>query len=327
MRKRSFDMNKFGRSLLITLVVLLVLLLVGPFLVPVPPLSDTLPPEQLADPDSQFVEINGLTVHYKTMGQGEPIFVLLHGFGASLYSWHDVMEPLSLYGTIISFDRPAFGLTERPMTWEAENPYSSQASVDLLLGLLEHFNVQKVILVGNSAGGTISMQFTLQHPERVKALILVDPAIYDGGGRSWLRPFYKTPQMNHLGPLIVRSIQNNGIDMIKMAWYDPSKIKPETMTGYTKPLQADNWDRALWYFTAASQVSDLPGRLSEFTLPVLVITGDTDRIVPTANSVRLAGALPNAKLIIIPQAGHVPHEEQPVLFLQAVDEFLKTIIP
>jgi pimeloyl-ACP methyl ester carboxylesterase len=304
-----------------------VLLLVGPFLVPVPPLSDTLPPEQLADPDSQFVEINGLTVHYKTMGQGEPIFVLLHGFGASLYSWHDVMEPLSLYGTIISFDRPAFGLTERPMTWEAENPYSSQASVDLLLGLLEHFNVQKVILVGNSAGGTVSMQFTLQHPERVKALILVDPAIYDGGGRSWLRPFYKTPQMNHLGPLIVRSIQNNGIDMIKMAWYDPSKIKPETMTGYTKPLQADNWDRALWYFTAASQVSDLPGRLSEFTLPVLVITGDTDRIVPTANSVRLAGALPNAKLIIIPQAGHVPHEEQPVLFLQAVDEFLKTIIP
>ena len=327
MRKRSFDMNKFGRSLLITLVVLLVLLLVGPFLVPVPPLSDTLPPEQLADPDSQFVEINGLTVHYKTMGQGEPIFVLLHGFGASLYSWHDVMEPLSLYGTIISFDRPAFGLTERPMTWEADNPYSSQASVDLLLALLEHFNVQKVILVGNSAGGTVSMQFTLQHPERVKALILVDPAIYDSGGRSWLRPFYKTPQMNHLGPLIVRSIQNNGIDIIKMAWYDPSKIKPETMTGYTKPLQADNWDRALWYFTAASQVSDLPGRLSEFTLPVLVITGDTDRIVPTANSVRLAGALPNAKLIIIPQAGHVPHEEQPVLFLQAVDEFLKTIIP
>jgi len=169
------------------------------------------------------------------------------------------------------------------------------------------------------------MQFTLQHPERVKALILVDPAIYDGGGRSWLRPFYKTPQMNHLGPLIVRSIQNNGIDMIKMAWYDPSKIKPETMTGYTKPLQADNWDRALWYFTAASQVSDLPGRLSEFTLPVLVITGDTDRIVPTANSVRLAGALPNAKLIIIPQAGHVPHEEQPVLFMQAVGNFLNTL--
>ena len=320
--------GRFLRALGITLLVLLLIVLVGPFLVPVPPLTDTLPPEQLADANSQFIEINGLTVHVKTMGHGEPVILLLHGFGASLFSWHAVMEPLSQHGTVIAYDRPAFGLTERPMTWTGENPYSSQASVDLLLGILDHFNVQKAILVGNSAGGTVSMQFTLQHPERVQALILVDPAVYEGGGGpSWLRPFYKTLQMNHLGPLIVRSIQSSGLDLIKMAWYDPSKITPETMAGYTKPLKADNWDRALWYFTAASQPSNLPERLSEFTLPVLVITGDTDKIVPTEYSVRLAGELPNATLVVIPQAGHVPHEEQPVAFMQAVAEFLKTILP
>jgi pimeloyl-ACP methyl ester carboxylesterase len=61
------------------------------------------------------------------------------------------------------------------------------------------------------------------------------------------------------------------------------------------------------------------------TLPTLVITGDDDRIVPTENSVRLAGELPEATLAIIPAAGHVPHEEQPDLFLQAVDEFLASI--
>ena len=320
--------GRFLRALGITLLVLLLIVLVGPFLVPVPPLTDTLPPEQLADANSQFIEINGLTVHVKTMGHGEPVILLLHGFGASLFSWHAVMEPLSQHGTVIAYDRPAFGLTERPMTWTGENPYSSQASVDLLLGILDHFNVQKAILVGNSAGGTVSMQFTLQHPERVQALILVDPAVYEGGGGpSWLRLFYKTPQMNHLGPLIVRSIQSSGLDLIKMAWYDPSKITPETMAGYTKLLKADNWDRALWYFTAASQPSNLPERLSEFTLPVLVITGDTDKIVPTEYSVRLAGELPNATLVVIPQAGHVPHEEQPVAFMQAVAEFLKTILP
>jgi pimeloyl-ACP methyl ester carboxylesterase len=319
-------MKKFWHILLIILSVLLLVVLVGPFLVPVPPLTDTIPPEQLADPDSQFIEINGLTVHVKTIGHGEPVFVLLHGFGASLFSWHAVMEPFSQYGTVIAYDRPAFGLTKRPMTWTGENPYSPQASVELLLGLLDHFNVQKAILVGNSAGGMVSMQFTLQHPDRVQALILVDPTVYEGGGGpSWLRPFYNTPQMNHLGPLIVRSIQRSGINLIKMAWYDPSKITPETMAGYTKPLRADNWDRALWYFTAANQPSGLPERLSEFTLPVLVITGDTDKIVPTANSVRLAGALPNAKLVIIPQAGHAPHEEQPALFMQAVGEFLNTL--
>ena len=317
-------MKKFLRILLIILVVVLLVLLVGPLLVPVPTLTDTVSPERLADPDSQFIEINGLFVHVKTIGQGEPVFMLLHGFGASLFSWHAVMEPISQYGTVIAYDRPAFGLTERPMTWTGENPYSPQASVDLLLGLLDHFNVQKVILVGNSAGGTVSMQFTLQHPDRVQALILVDPAVYEsGGGPSWLRPFYNTPQMNQLGPLIVRSIQSSGLDLIKMAWYDPSKITPATMTGYTKPLQADNWDRALWYFTAASQPSSLPERLSEFTLPVLVITGDTDKIVPTENTVRLAAALPNARLATIPQAGHVPHEEQSGLFMQAVDEFLR----
>ncbi len=318
-------MKKFWRILLIGLAVLLVIVLVGPFLIPVPPAPGTVPAQQLADPDSHFVEINGLSVHYKIMGQGSPVFVLLHGFGASLFSWHAVMEPFSRYGTVIAYDRPAFGLTERPMTWKGQNPYSSQASVDLLLGLLDHFKVNSAILVGNSAGGTVAMQFTLQHPDRVAALILVDPAVYEGGGGpSWLRPFYNTPEMNHLGPLFVRSIQKSGLDLIRMAWYDPSKITQTTWDGYTKPLKADNWDRALWNFTAASQVSDLPQHLGEFTLPVLVITGDTDKIVPTADTVRLASELPNDKLVIIPHAGHVPHEEQPVVFMQAVDEFLKS---
>ena len=320
-------MKNFRRSLLIILTALLFIVLVGPFLVPVPALTDTVQPGQLTDSDSQFIEINGLSVHITTMGKGEPVIVLLHGFGASLFSWHAVMEPLSQDGMVIAYDRTAFGLTERPMTWKGQNPYGPQASVDQLLGLLDFYNVQKAVLVGNSAGGMVAMQFYLQHPDRVQGLILVDPAVYEGGGGpSWLRPFYNTPQMNHLGPLIVRSIQTSGIQLLKTAWYDQSKITPETMAGYTKPLQVDNWDRALWYFTAASQPSGLPARLSEFDLPVLVITGDTDKIIPTADSIRLAGALPNAKLIIIPLAGHVPHEEQPALFMQAVNDYLHRML-
>lgn len=320
-------MKNFRRSLLIILTALLFIVLVGPFLVPVPALTDTVQPGQLTDSDSQFIEINGLSVHIKTMGKGGPVIVLLHGFGASLFSWHAVMEPLSQDGMVIAYDRTAFGLTERPMTWKGQNPYGPQASVDQLLGLLDFYNVQKAVLVGNSAGGMVAMQFYLQHHDRVQGLILVDPAVYEGGGGpSWLRPFYNTPQMNHLGPLIVRSIQTSGIQLLKTAWYDQSKITPETMAGYTKPLQVDNWDRALWYFTAASQPSGLPARLSEFNLPVLVITGDTDKIIPTADSIRLAGALPNAKLIIIPLAGHVPHEEQPALFMQAVNDYLHRML-
>lgn len=302
--------------------------LVGPFLVPVPALEGTLPPEALADPDSQFIEINGLDVHVKVMGQGEPVFVLLHGFGASLYSWHAVMEPFSQLGTVIVYDRPAFGLTERPLSWEGQNPYGPEAQVDLLIGLLDHFQVEKAILVGNSAGGTVSMQTALAYPDRVAALILVDPAVYSGGGApGWMRPLLATPQMRHLGPLLVRQIQARGPEMVEMAWHDPARLSPETLDLYKKPLQAENWDRALWEFTLASRPSGLAERLSEFTLPLLVITGDDDRIVPTADSVRLAGELPNAGLVVIPNAGHVPHEEQPEAFMLAVTSFLKTITP
>ena len=302
--------------------------LVGPFLVPVPALEGTLPPEALADPDSQFIEINGLDVHVKVMGQGEPVFVLLHGFGASLYSWHAVMEPFSQLGTVIVYDRPAFGLTERPLSWEGQNPYGPEAQVDLLIGLLDHFQVEKAILVGNSAGGTVSMQTALAYPDRVAALILVDPAVYSGGGApGWMRLLLATPQMRHLGPLLVRQIQARGPEMVEMAWHDPARLSPETLDLYKKPLQAKNWDRALWEFTLASRPSRLAERLSEFTLPLLVITGDDDRIVPTADSVRLAGELPNAGLVVIPNAGHVPHEEQPEAFMLAVTSFLKTITP
>ena len=318
--------SRTGRIILGMISFLLLLLLVGPFLVPVPPLQGTLPPQALADADSQFIQINGLELHVKTLGQGEPVFVLLHGFGASLYSWQPVMEPFSQHGTLIAFDRPAFGLTERPLSWEGQNPYSPEAQVALVVGLLDHFAVEQAILVGNSAGGTVAMQVALAYPERVSALILVDPAVYSGGGApAWIRPLLRTPQMRHLGPLVARQIQTRGPQLVELAWHDPSQITPETIALYQKPLQVDNWDKALWEFTLASRASGLADRLAEFTLPVLVITGDDDRIVPTADSIRLAGELPAASLVVIPQAGHVPHEERPDLFMQAVNAFLETL--
>jgi len=310
----------------IILIVLILVLAIGPFLVPVPSLENTKTIEQLADADSQFIELNGINVHYKKWGEGEPTFILLHGFGASLFSWREVAEPLSKFGTVIAYDRPAFGLTERPLEWEGESPYSPQAQTDLVIALMDELDIEKAILVGNSAGGTISMQAALQHPERVQALILVDAAVYAGGGApSWVRPILKTPQMNHLGPLIARQLQARGKDFIKLAFHDPSKITPDIFEGYQKPLQAENWDKALWQFTVASQESGLVERLTELTVPTLVITGDDDRIVPTEQSLRLADELPNAALSVIAQSGHLSHEERPVEFMQAVTEFLSTL--
>lgn len=315
-----------GLFALIGIIVLVLALLVGPFLVPVPPLEQTFSPQSLADPDSQFIEINGVNVHVKTTGQGEPVIVLLHGFGASLYSWQKVMQPLGELGTVIAFDRPAFGLTERPLEWEGQNPYSPEAQQALVLGLLDHFGVENAILVGNSAGGTVAIQTALAHPDRISGLVLVDPAVYTGGGApGWIRPLLNSPQMRRLGPLLARQIQERGTQLIEMAWHDPEQLQPDTIELYKKPLQVENWDKALWEMTLASRASGLADRLDELRLPILVITGDDDRIVLTADSIRLSEELPNADLVVIPNAGHVPHEERPEAFLEAVKSFLNSL--
>ncbi|MGD8404074.1 MAG: alpha/beta hydrolase [Anaerolineales bacterium] len=306
--------------------ILLLIFLIVPFLIPVPPLEDTVPIEELADPDSQFMQVDGLRVHYKTYGHGEPVFILLHGFGASLFSWREVTEPLSQYGTVIAYDRPAFGLTERPLEWEDENPYSPQAQVELVIGLMDQLDIEQAILVGNSAGGTISLLTVLEYPERVQALVLVDAAVYAGGGApAWVRPILKTPQMQRLGPLFARQIEARGMEFIELAWHDPSQITPDVFDGYRKPLRVENWDKALWQMTLASRESDLPEHLDEIHQPTLVITGDDDRIVPTEQSLRLADELPNANLQVIPQCGHLPHEECPSEFMQALTDFLQML--
>jgi pimeloyl-ACP methyl ester carboxylesterase len=306
---------------------LLLVLLVGPFLVPVPPLEDTVPPEMLADPDSRFVDVHGVRIHYKQMGEGEPVLVLLHGFGASTFSWREVMAPLAETATVIAFDRPAFGLTERPMrgtdAWPGYNPYSYEAQPRLTVGLMDVLGVDTAVLVGNSAGGTVSVLTTLAYPERIDALILVDAAVYTGGGSpSVLRPLLRTPQLDRLGPLFVRRIRSWSRDFGRSAWHDPSRIPPEFWEGYERPLQAENWDRALWELTRSAERPALAERLDEITLPVLVITGDDDRIVPTDQSIRLAEELPNAGLVVLEACGHVPQEECPQPWLEAVETFL-----
>lgn len=315
-------MKKIFRGLGIALGIILALALVVPFLIPVPPLENAVPAETLADEDSKFIEVNGLKIHYKTYGQGEPTFILLHGFGASVFSWREVMEPLSKLGAVIAYDRPAFGLTERPLEWQGESPYSQSSQVELVVGLMDALGVERAILVGNSAGGTISMLTALKYPERIESLILVDPAVYAGGGApAWIRPLFLTPQMNHLGPLFARQIRERGVEFIRSAWHAPERITPDILEGYQKPLQAQDWDKALWQLTVSSRESGLAARLGEFNLPILVITGDDDRIVPTADSTRLAGELPNATLVVIPQCGHVPQEECPEEFMQAIRDF------
>jgi len=320
-------MKKFWRSVGIVFLTIFLLAFFVPFLIPYVPPKGVSTLENAMDTDSQTIEINGLQVHYKEAGEpGAPLMLLLHGFGASEFSWREVMQPLAENFHVIAYDRPAFGLTERPLPgdWGFQpNPYGEEANVALVIGLMDAFDADQAVLVGNSAGGRIALAVAAAYPERVSNLVLVDSVGASGSSFSWTNLITQIPQVRELGHYAVRSIASTGVDSIYAAWYDPALVTEDIIAGYKVPLQVENWDRALFEFQRASKRPDLTEALSHLPVPALVISGEDDRIVPPETAVQLAELLPNSELVLIPECGHLPHEECPAEFLEAIEQFLK----
>jgi pimeloyl-ACP methyl ester carboxylesterase len=317
---------KVSLALLLAIITAIV---VVPFFVAAPPLENTITEQELASSNSLFVDVNDVTLHYKETpptAETDLTFILLHGFGSSLATWNNVTADLSQYGRVIAFDRPAFGLTERPLrgTWEGTNPYSPEGQVELTLGLMDELGIDKAVLVGNSAGGAIAAQVALEHPGRVAGLILVDAAIYQGGGSpAWVRPFLYTPQMNRVGPLIMRQFGGEpGENFLRSAWSNPENIPESTWESYREPLRVNDWDKALWELTKASRRPNFVNKLTSLDAPTLVLNGADDKIVSLELSERLSQAIPGAAFVQFESCGHLPQEECPEPFMQAVEEWL-----
>ncbi|MBW1823706.1 MAG: alpha/beta hydrolase [Deltaproteobacteria bacterium] len=322
-------MKRYRRIILVLIVITLFVLVAGPFLIPIPPLENTVPPGNLADPDSRFIAIRNVDVHYKIEGKGDNVLIFLHGFGASTFTWHKVIKPLSKNYTLIAYDRTGFGYSSRPMPgeWSGESPYSQESQVEQIVALMDALGVDKAVLVGNSAGGVTAALTTLKYPERIKALILVGAAIFKGGPPDWLAPLIRIPQVKRLGHLLIRKYYTNFFEIArKLAWHDPSKQTEEILAGYRKPMRARDWDRALWEFALAYKSSSLKERLNDIKVPVLVITGEDDRIVPPEASEKIADEILHAELAVISNTGHLPHEEAPEEFLEVVNNFLKEVL-
>lgn len=315
------------KKLRIFLLVVLGAILFVPFLIPVDT-SGTLTKEQAAQSlwgeQSKFVELAGHEVHYVEAGDpgSERLIVLLHGFGASAFSYKNNLEILGEVGHVIAYDRAAFGFTERPTDWET-NPYGTPGQLQVLDELVELFGQDKAVyIVGHSAGGSIAASYAVENQEKLAGLVLFAPAVLSGGGGpSGINWIYDIPQLDHLGPLLVSTIATSGLDSIYASYFDESAVTQETLNGYTAPLEVIGWERAFWEFNKAPRDRTVGERLTEITIPTLVITGDTDEVVATEDSRQVAEIM-RAELVIIPQTGHLPNEEKPTEFANALSKFI-----
>ena len=308
--------------------VVLALLLVVPFLVPVET-TGVKTYKEVAGEGATFATAQGIEIFYEKTDfvcqadkdcSNPPVIFLMHGFGANTFSYREVTKPLSELGDVIAYDRPGFGLTERPTSWEGENPYGSIGQDLILDELIETFaSGRDVILVGHSAGGTLAAQYVVDNKDAVKGLILISPAILSTGGTpSWLNWIYSIPQLDHLGPLLVSSIASSGMDLLDESWYNKDLITEEVKAGYREPLSVIGWEEGFWEFNRAPRSFDVKDRLDEITIPTLLITGDTDTVVATKDTEALATMIESSVLFVIPQSGHLAQEETPADTMKAI---------
>ncbi|MBM3162524.1 MAG: alpha/beta hydrolase [Chlorobi bacterium] len=274
----------------------------------------------------RFADVNGLQVHYRAAGSGTPVLVLLHGSFLSMRSWRLVFDRLAEPFTVIALDRPAFGSTGRPLPLSGQvNVYSPEGQADLVAGLLEKLGHRQAVLVGNSTGGTIALLAALRHPEKVTGLVLADPMVYSGYATSefpaWLYPVFRAvaPLGGLFATLMIRMVFSR---LHRTFWHDRSMPENELLGQYRDDMMQGKWGRAFWELLLSSHNLDLEKKLHDIAVPVLVMTGDHDRMVKPDETIRLSCELPRAVLKVIPACGHLPQEEKPELFMAAVCDFL-----
>jgi pimeloyl-ACP methyl ester carboxylesterase len=319
---------KISRILALVGATVLGLALVVPFLIPVET-TGTSPYREVAGEGATFATAQGIEIYYEQTAfvcqegnscSNPPVIILMHGFGANTFSYREVTGPLSELGDVIAYDRPGFGLSERPTSWEGENPYGSVGQ-DLILDELiaEFASGRDVILVGHSAGGTLAAQYAVDNKGAVKGLILISPAILStGGSPNWFNWVFSVPQIDHLGPLLVSSIASSGMDLLDESWYNKQLITEEVKAGYRKPLGIIGWEEGFWEFNRAPRTFDIKDRLDEIQIPTLLITGDTDTVVATQDTVALADMIKDSVLFVIPKSGHLAQEETPQDTMKAI---------
>ena len=264
---------------------------------------------------------------YQGSDPNAPLFVLLHGFGASTFTWREVTAELAKLGEVWAYDRPGFGFTERPTKWTGTNPYSVAGQLELLEErVLEVAHDRPVIVIGHSAGGQIATYFAATHPLMVAGLVLISPAMVAAGAPEPIAKLFRNRLFDAVGPKLVSKFVKAGMRILETSVHDKEFLTEDVVAGYQAPLKNEDWTVVFWQFVRTPQPRDQKEAIAKTACPTLVITGDDDRVVPTLVSRLLAPTYPNSRYVEISGAGHLCHEEKPAEFMDAVRQNLPWLL-
>jgi 3-oxoadipate enol-lactonase len=248
------------------------------------------------------VTVGDLTVNYKTLGQGEPLLMII-GLSFSLLDWGTTLpDLLAQHYKVILFDNRDAGETSRSLY-----PYTLAQMAADAAGLLDALGEPKAHVFGVSMGGMIAQHFALNHADKLDKLIL--GCTMAGGSCSQPGTFNESFNGNVLELLFTSEfIQDNQADL-------------GTFLQTNLPLHSKG--EALSRQLGAISRHDTCDRLEKITAPTLVMTGDRDRVIPPRNSEILTQKIPGAKQEVINDAGHVFCFSHPDLTAKAILNFLE----
>ena len=290
---------------------------------------------------SQFFTMdNGARVHYRDQGnQAGPSLVLVHGSNASLHTWEPWVSILGNDYRIITMDLPAHGLTGAT----PDKQYGSQAHLNTVDALVTLLGVDNFTLGGNSMGGGVTWEYTLAHPEKVNAMILVDasglpqfweemlaeqaaesadgkkkeaPLFFKLMGKPWFRAISK-----YMDPYL---ITKQGVES---AYNHSPMVTDELIDRYYElALREGSREATLSRFAGPRPVRE-PVDPSRFTQPALIMWGKEDSLISVDFAHKFAAALPNSTLVIYDNVGHIPMEEIPDESAADIRAFLQSLAP
>ncbi|MGE3973468.1 MAG: alpha/beta fold hydrolase [Bdellovibrionales bacterium] len=268
-------------------------------------------PQQPTDTTS-FLEIKDFKVFYQQAGSG-PDVLLLHGIGASSYTWRLLLPLLSRHYRVTAVDLPGFGKSTKNVSVS----YGLDAQVERLIEIMDRLRISQAHLVGSSMGGAIALWLARKYPERVLHLALISPAASQGLVHydffkharigTWVTPF--------VGPRIGRRILN-------YVYHDRNLITAETVEKYMEPYMTDPAS-VVTFIKAVEALRDarLPIDLSQIQCKVALLYGEQDLVIRKKHMEKVRSSFVAApQYFSHPTLGHHPMEEDP----QWVFECLRT---